>query len=421
MNQNTTDSTFHNDEDSTTVSSSRSVVASGTRSMGVTGCEDNPINELSRLRLGQPLKLATWNCGGLSFTIQEMCRELNYDALVLTETHDQGKLASSRNFITADPVPESDPYAGVAIMLSERMAKCIKHKGCYGSRIVFVEINADPCNLFLIGIYIPHIGRKRAPFAHDTICQLRQLLDKVSTSKCVVLLGDLNCKLGRDIENLTGKWCIHKKPNSNGDKLLEVMRNYNLSAASTLFKPGKRRFSPSRSNATYLPKDNAYKPSQIDYILISSRWATGIKDCKVKWGLSCQRWGRYYDHGMVVCSFVSKIQKVKTSPTRDYSMLKSDPSIQSAFDQAVKTNLDNLEYDTQDPAKSYSAMVTAITEAANSTIPMKKSKPLRKRQVSSQTRELYNMRKNNFEKMSTDQCKQSQNSIVKSIRNDYLA
>ena len=86
-------------------------------------------------------------------------------------------------------------------------------------------------------------------------------------------------------------------------------------------------------------------------------------------------------------------------------MLKSDPSIQSAFDQAVKTNLDNLEYDTQDPAKSYSAMVTAITEAANSTIPMKKSKPLRKRQVSSQTKELYNMGKNNFEKMSTDQRK----------------
>ena len=85
MNYNTIDNTSHNDEDSL-VSSSCSGVAFGMPLTGVTGCEDNVINSTSQLRLGQPLKIGTWNCGGLSYTIKEMCRDLEYDALVLTET-----------------------------------------------------------------------------------------------------------------------------------------------------------------------------------------------------------------------------------------------------------------------------------------------------------------------------------------------
>ena len=154
MNYNTIDNTCV-DEDSL-VSSSRSGVASGIPPTGVTGCEDNVINSTSQLRLGQPLKIGTWNCGGLSYTIKEMFRDLEYDALVLTETHDKGSLANSKHFITADQAPENDPYAGVAILLSDKLAKCVRHTGCLGSRIVYAEVNAHPCNLFLIGVYLPH-------------------------------------------------------------------------------------------------------------------------------------------------------------------------------------------------------------------------------------------------------------------------
>ena len=64
-------------------------------------------------------------------------------------------------------------------------------------------------------------------------------------------------------------------------------------------------------------------------------------------------------------------------------------------------------------------MVKAITEAAYITLPVKKPLPLQKRQVSSNTRELYNSRKVNFEKMTIEERKQAQHSITKSIRADY--
>ena len=401
--------------------SSRSGVATGMRPLGVTGCEDTSVNRKSRIKLSQTSRLATWNCGGLSFTTQEMCRDLNYDVLVLTETHDKGNLRNTRNFITAEPAPESDPYAGVAIMLSDRIAKCTKHSGSCGSRIAFAEISAEPCNLFIIGVYIPHSNRKQAPFAADTIGQLEQLLSKVGPHTCTILLGDLNCKLGRDIEKLTGKWCIHKKPNVAGSKLVEVMRKHNLSAASTFFKPAKRRNSPSRSNATYLARDPNYKPSQIDYVLISSRWATSIMNCKVKWGISCQRWGRHFDHGLIECTVKSRTRKTKVTLTKDYSVLKSDAVAQAAFDLSVSSNLSRQDYNKEDPVESFINMHKAISDAADSTLPVKKLQPLRKRQVSSRTKELYDQRKNNFENMSTEQRKTAQHLIVKSIREDYLA
>ena len=92
------------------------------------------------VRVGAKLKLATWNCGGLSYTQRELCTELDYDILALTETHDKGNLHPNKHFITGDAVPVGDPYAGVAMIFSDNVAKCVMHTGCRGSRIVYAMI-----------------------------------------------------------------------------------------------------------------------------------------------------------------------------------------------------------------------------------------------------------------------------------------
>ena len=99
------------------------------------------ISRSNRLGLNRrkQMKIGTWNCRGLSFTTREMCRDLQYDILVVTETHNKGTLNSSTNFVTSDPAPASDPFSGVAIMLSDRVAKCVSHSGCVGSRIVYMQ------------------------------------------------------------------------------------------------------------------------------------------------------------------------------------------------------------------------------------------------------------------------------------------
>ena len=111
------------------------------------------------LNPGSELNFATWNCGGLSFTQKELCSELNFDILSLTETHNSGKLKGNKNFLVSDPAPKNDSYSGVGLLLSDRLSKCVTFKGSLGSRIVYARIKASPCNLFVIGIYMPHVYR----------------------------------------------------------------------------------------------------------------------------------------------------------------------------------------------------------------------------------------------------------------------
>ena len=50
----------------------------------------------TQIQVGDKIRLATWNCGGLSFTQREICSELGYDILALTETHDTGSIRPSK-------------------------------------------------------------------------------------------------------------------------------------------------------------------------------------------------------------------------------------------------------------------------------------------------------------------------------------
>jgi len=116
-----------------------------------------------------------------------------------------------------------------------------------------------------------------------------------------------------------------------------------------------------------------------------------------------------------------RIAVSKQTPARDYSALKSDAETRNLFDTKLIANLHRAEINQSSPADSFSNLKSAITDAAESVLPAKKSQPLRKRQVSDRTRELYNNRKINFSTLSKEQRRTASHEITKSIRDDYLA
>ena len=137
------------------------------------------------IQVRDKIRLATWNCGGLSFTQREICSELGYDILALTEKHDTGSLRTSKTFVTGDIAPKDDPYDGVAIPMSQCIASSVIYSGCCGARIAFVRIKASPCNLFGLSTYVPRSGRQ-VPSASDTLVELEALLSNVidMTASC---------------------------------------------------------------------------------------------------------------------------------------------------------------------------------------------------------------------------------------------
>ena len=163
------------------------------------GCEDTSV-----LKLGEDLRLATWNCGGLTGAALGLADDLGYDVLALTETHDRGKFGS--DLFTGEVPDDGDRSAGVAIMLSKRTRRAVMFSGAVASRLAFVRLKGVVFNLFIIAAYIPHSGRKE-PSMEEIYDELDKLLRRVPSRDCVILMGDFNSKLKRNVQGVTGRWC----------------------------------------------------------------------------------------------------------------------------------------------------------------------------------------------------------------------
>ena len=179
----------------------------------------------------------------------EYVKTLRYDILGLGELHNQHleERYKGRTWICSDRSPldeqgkDLDPAAGVSILLSPRMVDRLLDQDCVGSRIVYVRLAGPVCKLFVVIPCIPHKERKNAPYAQDTIKELKELLTTVCKTDCIILMGDFNCELQRNVQGCTGKWCVtQRKDNGNREEILTLMCQFDLFTVDTLFKPVKK-------------------------------------------------------------------------------------------------------------------------------------------------------------------------------------
>ena len=362
----------------------------------------------------QRFRLATWNCGGLSYTQRVLCDELGYDVLALTETHDTGRLTPSRRFAVGEPAPAGDSASGVALFFIGADSRLRHtHTGCIGSRIVYVRLRAAANNLFIVCVYVPH-DQRRHPSRADTLAELEALLENAPRGDCLLVMGDLNCRLPRSHGKRTGRWCIHTRANAGGLELLEMMERLDLQAASTRFQPLRKH-----TNATYIPKDSRYNPLQLDYILTSSRWASSVRQSHVRWGVSIRRWGRRYDHGLVECTWQVRLAtKRRIEPTPDYATLKRDPIVAAAYDAALRRGLATVTVEDGDTAGRLRRLCEATAQAASG-LPLVKRRPLRKRVVSANTKLLYEERARCYHLLSPEERRRRGIDIGRACRDDY--
>ena len=196
-----------------------------------------------------------------------------------------------------------------------------------------------------------------------------------------VILVDLNEQLPGAVKGLTGKW-VHGKKSQNADKILDIMRMFNLFAASTNFQPKKNgtlgtyihsidgsfvpkmgQFVGKKVKAWYKGKlvygkvtkqktsptgkqwiiefEDGYKThanetkvrrwlipakhvfKQIDHVLVSQRWKSSITNCFTDWNPSIHRskWSIKQDHCLLACTWNWKVRTLDIPDRVDYSQL----------------------------------------------------------------------------------------------------
>ena len=394
--------------------------------------------------------IGVWNCWSLSNERYHYCDSLQYDILGLTELHNnQAKeLYQGRRWVcsahaeTNEQDKISDPEAGVAIMLSPRMADKVIGQGHVGTRIAWVRISGPVCNIFYVVVYSPHKGRTQKLVAQDTITQLKKLLRTVRKSDCIIVGGDFNCQLQRNVEGCTGQWSMTKRANENGhgNKVLNLMREFDLFAVDTLFKPKRKLWNDKyrECNATYLPKDGSRRPTKLDYLCVSNRFKSMIIGSEVRWGPSIHRFGQKFDHGLVSAKWRWKTKKKKKQKRPDFAAMGSQswPS----FDEDLRIRLQKQEEpraevekhvveqkeheDTvtaEDLGAEYSKLAKCVYETIKNIVPEKKWIQKNGRVVSKETKKLFEDRAKEFKKQAPTKVRRKRwnRRIRNACRNDY--
>lgn len=352
------------------------------------------------------LSIGTWNCGGLSKLKKDIILKRDLDIACLTETH--GWRDDDPLSIYSDTPNKDDKFSGVALIVNKRVARYIT--SCIGSRIIYCRLRGLSCNIYIVGAYIPRKGRTN-PDQNDTYNLLESFLLKISQRDCVILMGDFNSRLSRDVQGRVGRWCIHTRRDSGGDRLHDIMELLSLRCVSTYFQPRRRH-----SNATFMNIQPEKAPSQIDYIIVSSRWASSVRTCSTKWGVAIEAYGRKYDHALVQMNFRLRLKCDRGSQRKDFSSLKL-PSVAKLHEDFLQN-----EFASSDRPTNLNEQWNRLSDTlqkAQSTIPNVKRSNRRKWETSVQTHTLVKQRAQKWSRMNVDERKTINKDISRSARNDY--
>ena len=134
---------------------------------------------------------------------------------------------------------------------------------------------------------------------------------------------------------------------------------------------------------------------QLDYIFVSSRWKSCIRNCGPKWGPSKHRniHGQKGDHALFACTWQWRLRTEKHTPVKDFDSLKH-PMTLAEFESAVQLKLKKLRYDaaTDTTTTMYNKICDAVSHAVETTIPTVTRKKGVIRKVSDRTKELFDRR-----------------------------
>ena len=157
-------------------------------------------------------------------------------------------------------------------------------------------------------------------------------------------------------------------------------------------------------------------PSQIDYILVTTRWSSSTRNCITQWGLPIKAHGKKFDHAIVTMFYKLKFRTMRTSRKKEFKSLLQ-PQVSQAHEDSLEKELNKSERPNQ-PDQAWDRFSTAM-QKAQETLPETKPETRRKWETSSNTLKLVQKRKDNWEKMEEEEKKTLNKEISRSARNDY--
>ncbi|KAG7307745.1 hypothetical protein JYU34_006321 [Plutella xylostella] len=239
------------------------------------------------------------------------------------------------------PNEEDKHEYGVALLLNKSAKQCLLNWKPINERILTARFKTRARNVSIIQCYAPTEDTECEKKDHFYL-QLDEILREIKRKDIVVLMGDLNAKVGSQnssLEMIMGKHGVGTM-NDNGERFIETCGMHGLVIGGTLF-PHKECH-----KVTWVSPDGRTQ-NQIDHITISKTWRSSLLDVRNKRGADVGS-----DHHLVVGKIRLKLaavhRRVETQPRRyDVAKLQDDET-RERFGEAVRENLRNLNFDEED-------------------------------------------------------------------------
>jgi hypothetical protein len=267
--------------------------------------------------------IGTWNVRTMYETgkAAQVAREMeiyDLDILGLSETrwvsHGRLVLNTGQTLIYSGLPNENDDHRdGVGIMLSRKATKSLIEWKPVSERIISARFAFKFQNVSVVQCYAPTnpTDRERKDEYYEL---LQSVLDKIPRRDILIVMGDMNAKVGSNNsgrERIMGKHGVGEI-NENGELFLDFCGMNDLVIGGTVF-PHKNIH-----KTTWTSPDQETK-NQIDHIAISRRWRRTLEDTKAKNGADVGS-----DHALLVGKLRVKIaaQKQRSQRNRRFNVEK---------------------------------------------------------------------------------------------------
>ena len=169
-------------------------------------------------------------------------------------------------------------HEGVVIIMKKGMEKYLMEWKPVNSRIIQARLKGRQTNLSIIQCYAPtndSNDRDKEAFYE----QLQATLENVHRRDLLLVMGDLNAKVGSDnmnFERVMGREGCGLQ-NENGERLVEWCAFNNMIIGGTLF-PYRNIYKLTWTSP------NGRDQNQIDHLMVNSMWRRSLLDITVKRG-----------------------------------------------------------------------------------------------------------------------------------------
>jgi hypothetical protein len=173
---------------------------------------------------------------------------------------------------------ESGRGGGVGFLVKEELWSMVSEVMVVSSRIISVAVKVGSRECWVFQVYAP-TNEYHKEVKERFWAQLRSEVEKRRRSAAVIVMGDLNGRIGSRLEDadIVGSYG-EETVNENGESLLELCRGSDLVVLNGFF-PHKKVH-----KMTYVQRmvDGADREAILDYFCISKEMKSSVIDVRVK-------------------------------------------------------------------------------------------------------------------------------------------